>query len=616
MKLLHLTAVGLDRAPATLEFAPQLTVVYGASDTGKSYVIEAIDFVFGASTLRDLPEAAGYRTMLLGIEFDAGDVSTLARDLRGGKVSVYNEDIRVLPDRPADRILLGQHQKQKSDTISYFLLERLGIADAKLRKNSRNVLQSMSFRNIAHLILVDEERMQSRTSPVETGIPTSRTAELSAFKLLLEGEDDSALVEGEDSKVFRQVNHGQIQVLDRAIEQVRDQLANAPERAEALDLLARVNASIQAVSGSMAAILARRDQLIALHDAHQRERSQARERASEATSLFSRFSLLDAQYAADLARLEMVKEAGTLLGYFDAEACVFCGAAPEHQRREHAVYETVQLAESVDAEAAKTAALRADLALTLQEVQAELDRARTSSDDLNAELRAVASQIRETDEALLPAQADLNQLIARRSQLERWIEQWARVADLRLLCDSVAQERPEATDPVTHGITSATQRDFTEKLRAVLTCWQVPDGSEATFTFTGTPQIKLQNRSREDRGKGIRSVLHAAFTVALSEYCVERELPHPGFVALDTPVLTYRDADHAVAGPIQDDSAGDELLSGSVAKAFYLHLGLDHLGQTLVVENQTPPEVDAPGCKIVYFSGNPTVGRAGFYPCA
>lgn len=616
MKLLHLTAVGPDRAPATLEFAPQLTVVYGASETGKSYIIEAINFMFGASSLREVPEADGYRTMLLGVEFDDGRVGTLARDLRGGRVSVYDEDLRVLPERPADRNLLGQHQKDNPDTISYFLLDRLGIADAKLRKNSRNVLQSMSFRNIAHLILVDEERMQSRTSPVETGIPTTRTAELSAFKLLLEGEDDSALVEGEDPTAFRRVNQGQVQVLDRAIAQVQAQLSGAPPRPEALDLLARVNTSIREASASMAESLARRDQLLHLRDRRQRQRSQARESASEATALINRFGLLDAQYSADLARLEMVKEAGTLLGYFDSDACVFCGAAPEHQQREHAVYETVQLAESVDAEVAKTAALRADLALTLNAVQAELDRARTGSDDLDAELRAVTTQIQQMDQALQPAQANLDQLIARRSQLERWIEQWARVADLEQLRASVAQEQPAAPDPVTHGITSATQRDFTTKLRAVLTGWQVPDASETTFTFTGTPQIRVQHRSREDRGKGMRSVLHAAFTVSLSEFCVERELPHPGFVALDTPVLTYRDADLSGTGPTQDDLTGDELLSGSVATAFYSHLGSGHPGQTLVLENQTPPEVEAPGCKVVYFSGNPTVGRAGFYPVA
>jgi hypothetical protein len=43
---------------------------------------------------------------------------------------------------------------------------------------------------------------------------------------------------------------------------------------------------------------------------------------------------------------------------------------------------------------------------------------------------------------------------------------------------------------------------------------------------------------RSAHGKGVRAILHAAFTLGLANYCTEREIPHPGFVVLDTPVLT------------------------------------------------------------------------------
>ncbi len=46
------------------------------------------------------------------------------------------------------------------------------------------------------------------------------------------------------------------------------------------------------------------------------------------SALGSRFDLLTQQYDSDLARLEMVYEAGNLLGYFSPETCPFCGASP------------------------------------------------------------------------------------------------------------------------------------------------------------------------------------------------------------------------------------------------------------------------------------------------
>lgn len=625
MRLVHLTAVGADLPPASVEFAPRVTIIYGASETGKTYVIDALDFMLGGRELRQVPEAAGYRLMLLGVELDDGHVLTLARDLRGGRVSVFDEDLRTLPHRLPDRDLLGQHHKDNPDTISYFFLDHLGIADAKLRKNVRNQLQSMSLRNIAHLVLVDEERMQSRFTPVESGNPTSRTAERSAFKLLLEGEDDSGLTEADDAAAFRRVNHGQVEVLDRAIQQVRSQVATAPERADCLDVLARINAAIQQTSSSIAAQLVARDRLVNERIQLQEQRQRSRRQTGEIRTLVDRFTLLDAQYTADLERLALVKEAGTLLGYFDTEACVFCGADPAHQQREHAVYETVQLADSVDAEAAKTQALRGDLTLTLGSVQAELDRRRDRLDQINEATRAVDDQLAQVDSTLRPIQSDLDALIGRRSQVERWIERWARVDELEDLRASVAQERPAPLDPVTHGIALSSQQDFSLALRNLLIQWEVPGAEETVFKFDGTPQINVQQRSREDRGKGMRSILHAGFSVALSEFCIKRGLPHPGFVALDTPVLTYRDADPAGPHPIRPDvsevaersvEGDDELLSGSVARAFYAYLSNDHPGQTIVLENQTPPLIDHADCTVVYFTGNPAIGRSGFYPAS
>lgn len=55
-------------------------------------------------------------------------------------------------------------------------------------------------------------------------------------------------------------------------------------------------------------------------------------------------------------------------------------------------------------------------------------------------------------------------------------------------------------------------------------------------------------------------------------------------------------------------------MSGSVAEAFYSYLATEHVGQTIVLENQTPPDVDENDCVVVHFSGNAASGRASFYP--
>lgn len=463
--------------------------------------------------------------------------------------------------------------------------------------------------------------MHSRTSPIESGNYTTRTIERSALKLLLEGEDDSGLTTGEDPAAFRRLNRAQLAVLERAITQASSQLEDASGREECLGMLARVNEEIQKTSTVMSAELEKRDRAITQLDLLKGQRRRQDGRASEAASLAARFSLLDAQYEADMERLQMVKSAGTLLGYFDAGECVFCGAIDEHQRREHAVYETVQLTESIEAETSRTRALREDLASTLTGIRMALAEAQEKVMALEAQIATGAQEIAGIERRIRPAQEGLEALLGRKSQLERWITLWGQVAELQTLSATVAQERPETAEPVTEGIGKRNEIDFSVALRSVLQSWGVPEAERAEFVLGTPPDVVLQGRPRADRGKGIRSILHAGFSAALGEYCLEHDLPHPGFVVFDTPVLTYRDADTAL--PQANDTArvfdaassesGDELVAPTVAEAFYDYLAASPL-QAIILENQTPPEVTAEGCEIIYFTGSADTGRAGFYP--
>ncbi|MGW3304586.1 hypothetical protein [Streptomyces rubiginosohelvolus] len=79
LTLVHLTFLGMDKLPAAVEFSPGLTVIYGASDTGKSYVEEAVDYMLGASELKSIPEDDGYTRILLGLRVSDGRSLTLSR---------------------------------------------------------------------------------------------------------------------------------------------------------------------------------------------------------------------------------------------------------------------------------------------------------------------------------------------------------------------------------------------------------------------------------------------------------------------------------------------------------------------------------------------------------
>lgn len=56
-RLRFLSFFGPQKPPAAITFGPGLNVLYGASNTGKSFIVEAIDFMLGGKPpLRDIPE--------------------------------------------------------------------------------------------------------------------------------------------------------------------------------------------------------------------------------------------------------------------------------------------------------------------------------------------------------------------------------------------------------------------------------------------------------------------------------------------------------------------------------------------------------------------------------
>src|SRR3954467_7290716 len=111
LRIRHLAFHGLDREPAVVEFGAGLNLLYGASDTGKSFVVEAIDFMLGGRTaLRDIPERVGYDRILLGIETMEGEQFTLSRSTEGGNFRLYTGLFIDLPPPETEaRELADQH---------------------------------------------------------------------------------------------------------------------------------------------------------------------------------------------------------------------------------------------------------------------------------------------------------------------------------------------------------------------------------------------------------------------------------------------------------------------------------------------------------------------------
>ncbi|TMR03410.1 hypothetical protein ETD83_10920 [Actinomadura soli] len=606
LQLTHLTYAGSHVPPAQIVFGPELTVIYGTSDTGKSFIVKSVEYMLGGADLTMPPEAEGYTQILLGLLMPDGAPLTLVRAPESNSIHLHNEDLRDQVIRTPDATVTAVHNARSKNSLSIHLLRALGLDDILIRKNEAGGTRPLALTDLLHLSLVTENRMVGQVPPVlRTGTATTRTAELSVMRFLVTGEGDPAVDTGPNAGQ-RRVHKGQIQLLDQLVIDLSSKLATQENDRQLRDRLIRIRGALEDQSGPLRQVnQAHREAVDSRMDAA-RELAVLDERLTEVSDLLGRFRLLEAQYRSDLERLAMVNEAGSILGYFKVGTCVFCGAEPEHQQPNHSVEETTQLHAAVEAEAAKTSALLGDLLPTIADLASEettlLNRRVEAQSDIGVRDQIIA----ELEGGIALLRSDVEELVEERSAVERELELHERIAELddkrsRLVgADSVLLTRP------TQHIPTSILGEFDSVLQQTLNAWQVPDVDHAEYDQYHA-EIRAGGRERAGRGKGVRSVLHSAFTTALARFCIGRDLHHLGFVVLDSPVVTYRDPE-----PDETPDIPDVEMTSTVVDRFYKDM-LSFPGQAVVIENGDPPTKVLSEATTYHFTG---AGgrRAGFFP--
>src|SRR4051812_13430893 len=90
LQLRFIRFLGPAKEPAEFTFTPGLNILWGSSDTGKTFLVQGIDFMLGASKLRDIPERVGYDRILLGITTAEGKDYTIQRSIDGGRFRLFD----------------------------------------------------------------------------------------------------------------------------------------------------------------------------------------------------------------------------------------------------------------------------------------------------------------------------------------------------------------------------------------------------------------------------------------------------------------------------------------------------------------------------------------------
>lgn len=609
--LRYLAYLGPEREPAFLKFEPGLNVICGASDTGKSFIADSIDFMLGQEgPVRDFHERAKYDRARLVIESKGYPPLTLDRSVEGGNYRAYDELLFDGQPSSEARTVRWKHAASRTDTLSYELLSRIGFAGKFLRRNARGKTRTLSFRDIARLCVVTEEEIQRRGSPVLTGQFVNATPEYAAFKLMLTGNDDSALVPVDENTARGVRDGGKIELLDQMIEELQAELDEAGiEEEELKEQEERLNATL----ADQAATLQTSDKKLNILMSNRAEAGQSlnssKARMLEITEFVERFSLLDRHYDTDLQRLRAIHESGSLFVHLPVKSCPLCGALPGDQHRDtECDGNTEGVVIAANAEMAKIERLRRELKETMGLLREEYENLRSGLAALLEKYDSVESLINEiVAPDISEKRASYNELMREMSEVRSSIEKITRLkklierrTDLDEENDSPGGSKQETKTLISKSILD----EFATEVQQMLEDWDYPDASRVFFD-EGKKDIQISGKERGSSGKGLRAITHAAFTIGIMQFCRERDLPHPGFVVLDSPLLAYW----------KPEGDEDDLRGTNLKEKFYRYLlGMSKDNQVIIIENEHPPAFVEEIAPVTVFTKNPSVGRYGFFP--
>jgi hypothetical protein len=325
-------------------------------------------------------------------------------------------------------------------------------------------------------------------------------------------------------------------------------------------------------------------------------------RFTQVEANLKRFDLLNQQYDSDLKRLQSTVEAGNLFGDSQERPCPVCGADPQYHREHGITPEQLDdFTAACQAEAEKIQLRQADLRSTIAQLNTERDELKGGLDEIGRRRTQTAEAFNSIlGPSITTIGGDLSGLSERRSEIASRLSLYEQLRRL----DEI--DRPPETAPRVNKekgfatLPPSAYDEFAMAVQELLRAWSFPELGRVVYD-TATEDIVISGKARKDNGKGYRAITYAAFMVGVLLETKRKELSHPGFIILDSPLVTYREP--------------DEHMGEGVKFAFYRNLAMN-LGdaQVIVLENEHPPADIEQGICLTQFTKNQTVGRYGLFP--
>lgn len=580
-------AYGNGKKTSVVKFGKGLNVICGPSNTGKSYIIAIIDYLFGGKET-PIDPLSGYDSVAIDIVTDKGYKAHFKRKIGTNKVEIESG----IPQIESKSYSVGK-------ALNEIYLKLIGIdKSCDIISSQEFKTQALTWRTILKMLLISDERISQLDSIVVSSKFKNMTAALSAFLYLIDGIDrtPNAEVEGKDIKeAKRKAVTAYIKKQIVSFTERNNELNDSYAMVDKTDIEKGIERIINEISETENKINSATENSKKLLKSIYEISAQL----EEAEFLQERYTSLETQYESDIKRLRFIIDGEKKKPQNHMTKCPFCETEMKHHN--HMSY-----AKSSEAEIRKIEMLLADLKDTKKELSAEIEGYKESMQKLSSDNDGILNLI---NDELRPHTDELkNALSLYRSKLQIQNEMtFIKNLASKMEADIFENENDEESS-LKYNVKNHFEKetiDYINKyLDEILKKCGFPEYLTSHLNLEDF-DVVINARKKRVEGKGYRAFINTIFAYVLMKYLSFHAKYTPKLLILDSPIRSLSEKDESIPERINFSPDG---MKNTLFKYFAEN---QDAGQIIVAENIIP-DIEYKDANLIIFTKDKESGRYGF----
>ena len=582
-----LIVTGLGKTDSIIEFSNGINIIYGPSNTGKTYIVKCINYMFG-SDKEPIDLSTGYQFVKIIVKTEYGRV-TMCRKVGTNKILVESTDSNILSGEYASKA----GRKNYKRTINSVWLSLIGINEMHLIISNENYKkQVLSWRTFCHLFVLTETKIISDYSVILSEHDTANTAVISSLIYLLTGRDfaeketidNKEVREAKKNAVKAYINQELFKMSERNQELI-EQLKESQDINFELEIKNIMSKIAEYEKKINEAIKENQKILAQLHNKN--------EDLSECNVLLNRYKELNTQYSADLKRLNFIIDGELNYGEQSLAQCPFCDSQIDVKKNHNYIeaaksdFHKIKL-QAKDLEKAFRALSEEKVGLK-REIEI-LMRKKTSTEELiETELKPQLANLKDK----LTAYKVMIERKTEMNILKKFSEQ--KTADIFA---NEADDGNELKFKVKEYLDYNFINDLTNSIISFLTDCKYENLMSVTFD-KASMDIVVNGKKKGSNGKGYNAYFNSVVAIALVRYMKKEAKFAPNFLMLDSPILSLKETQSKKPSETMRNTLFENLIDNQK--------GI----QTIIVENEIP-DINYKDSKLIHFTKEKNKGRYGF----